>query len=454
MATTHPTVPVDGAPLPSPTSPSPLSTSSPRPLLMIVGPTEYSPSVLSRLGEDSLPQSAPEFISDMGGALDALTSVLRGPSATPFILSGSGSLGWDLIAANLCEAGDHALLLHTGYFSDSFATCLRAYSVTPHILPCPLGHPPSLPAVHAYLTANPHIRLVSFTHVDTSTALLTHIPSLTATIRAAAPHAFIAVDGVCSFGAERFCFDDWGVDAAMTCSQKALGAPPGLSLLLLSPRATSFLSTRSTPIPSYYSNLLHWLPVMQNYRARRGSYFATPNVNLVRALLVSLREMEAYGMERRWADHVAHSRGVKAAVRALGLTQVVVEGGEGREGGEEGEEVGAHGLTACYYPKGVEGARVLATAAKEGGVWLSGGLHKDIAQQSFRVGHMGISASPWGVQGELAGAHRYDVLRAVQALEAGLQAAGYAFELGCGVAAYRAEMERYAAAGARGRGEV
>ena len=57
-----------------------------------------------------------------------------------------------------------------------------------------------------------------------------------------APHTLIAVDGVCSFMAEELRFDEWGIDAAMTCSQKALGAPPGLSLVLVSNRALVSLS--------------------------------------------------------------------------------------------------------------------------------------------------------------------------------------------------------------------
>ncbi len=56
-------------------------------------------------------------------------------------------------------------------------------------------------------------------------------------IRAASPNILIAVDGVCSFGAEEFLFDAWGIDAAMTCSQKGIATPPGLALLLLSQRA-------------------------------------------------------------------------------------------------------------------------------------------------------------------------------------------------------------------------
>ena len=418
----HPAVPLTGI----------TTAKAPRNLLMIVGPTEYDPLVLSKLGEESIPQAAPLFIEEMGGALDSLCEVLQGPTATPFIVSGSGSLGWDLIAANLCEAGDEALVIHTGYFSDSFITCLHAYSVVTHTLTAPIGDTPSLEAIEAMLTAHPSIRLITFTQVDTSTALLNDVAAIAALTRRVSPHCLIAVDGVCSFGAEEFRFDDWGIDAAMSCSQKALGAPPGLTLLLLSPRATSFLSSRRTPIPSYYSNLLHWLPVMRNYQQRKGSYFATPNVNLIRALLVSLQSILTYGMARRLRDHRAHSRAVKAAVEALGLRQLPVR-----------EELSAHNLTACYYPKGVEAGVLLGAAAKEG-VWLSGGLHRAIASEYFRIGHMGVSVSPWGVEGEMAGVHARDVEMAVRALEVGLKAAGAELREGEGVAAYQREMQRYA----------
>ena len=425
----HHAVPITSASPPS-SNTGPKST-APRVLNMIVGPTEYDSAVLSKLGEDSIPQAAPLFIEEMGACLDALCSVLHAPTATPFILSGSGSLGWDLIAANLCEPHDHALVLHTGYFSDSFITCLTAYSVTPHSLPSPIGDAPSLAAVEAFLLSHPTLKLITFTQVDTSTGVLTDVSALCRLTRRLLPHCLIAVDGVCSLGAERFLFDEWGVDAVMSCSQKALGAPPGLTLLLLSPRATASLTTRRTPIPAYYHNLTHWLPVMLGYRARHGGYFATPAVNLVRAMLVSLQAIQAYGVERRWADHRRQSRAVKAAVAALGLKQVVVR-----------EEVGANTLTACWYPEGVEGRVVLGKAAEEG-VWLSGGLHREIAGKYFRIGHMGISVSPWGEGGEMAGVHKEDVELALKALEAGLTAAGYQFKQGAGVAAYHRELQRF-----------
>ena len=51
------------------------------------------------------------------------------PTSQPFVISGSGTLGWDLVAANLAEPGDDVLVLHTGYFADSFSDCFETYGV-------------------------------------------------------------------------------------------------------------------------------------------------------------------------------------------------------------------------------------------------------------------------------------------------------------------------------------
>lgn len=126
----HPVVPV--ATVTSPTSAT--ATATARTLLMIVGPTEYEQTVLHKLGEESLPQAAPLFIAEMGQALDDLCTVRHAPKGSPVIVAGSGSLGWDVIAASLLQAGDEVLVLNTGYFSDSLVDCLSAYGTTVHQL--------------------------------------------------------------------------------------------------------------------------------------------------------------------------------------------------------------------------------------------------------------------------------------------------------------------------------
>jgi alanine-glyoxylate transaminase/serine-glyoxylate transaminase/serine-pyruvate transaminase len=199
------------------------------------------------------------------------------------------------------------------------------------------------------------------------------------------------------------------VDLTLTASQKAIGVPPGLALVVAGPRAMDAFYRREAPVGSYYADWNQWLPIMESYEARRASYFGTPAVNLIWALNVSLGQILEEGMEARFARHQRLSRAVKAGVEALGMRQVPVA-----------PELGATTLTAPYYPEGVD-ASVLKYINEEGAI-LAGGLHPAIKAQYFRIGHMGaVNAA--------------DILSTVGAIERGLARAGYDFEVGAGLAA-------------------
>ncbi len=208
---------------------------------------------------------------------------------------------------------------------------------------------------------------------------------------------------------------DWGVDVALTASQKAVGVPPGLALLMVGPRAMQAFQTRKTPVLNYYADWTNWLPVMQAYEARKVAYFGTPAVNLVFALNVSLAQILDEGMEARFARHQHLSRAMKAAITALGLGQIPVS-----------PDAAAHTMTAPRYPTGVNGAEMLARAGKAG-VTLAGGLHPAIRAEYFRIGHMGAN-------------NMNDIIATAGAIETALSESGYAFTPGCGVAAVQAEI--------------
>jgi len=202
------------------------------------------------------------------------------------------------------------------------------------------------------------------------------------------------------------------VDVALTASQKAVGVPPGLALLVAGPRAMEAFRRRRRPVANYYVDWDNWLPIMEAYEARRPSYFGTPAVNLVAALNVSLGQILAEGMDARFERHRRMSRAVKSAVSALGLGQVPLR-----------EEVAAHTLTAPRYPDGVDSS--LLGHVKAAGAILAGGLHPEIKTEYFRIGHMGVT-------------NFGDVLATIGALEQGLMAVGYDFEPGAGLAAAQA----------------
>jgi alanine-glyoxylate transaminase / serine-glyoxylate transaminase / serine-pyruvate transaminase len=378
-----------------------------RKLLMIPGPIEFTPEVLRAMGMATASHVAPNFIDAFGQALERMRQVFLAPNGQPFVVAGSGTLAMDMAAANLIEPGDRALVVNTGYFSDRFASILRRYGAeVTQVSPLGVGQVPDPAEVEAALGQDGY-KLMTITHVDTSTAVAADVETLAALGR---QHGtLVVVDGVCSVAGEEMRQEAWGIDLALTASQKAIGVPPGLALVVAGPRAMDAFYRRKEPVGSYYSDWSLWLPIMEAYEARRAGYFGTPPVNLISALNVSLGQILAEGMDARFARHLRLSEALKAAIVALGMKQVPVH-----------HDRAANTLTAPYYPEGID-ASLLGLISEEG-VILAGGLYPAIKAQYFRIGHMGaVNAT--------------DILATVGAIERGLVRAGYRFEAGSGVAA-------------------
>jgi alanine-glyoxylate transaminase/serine-glyoxylate transaminase/serine-pyruvate transaminase len=378
-----------------------------RTLLMIPGPIEFEPAVLAALGAPTTSHIAPDFIDAFGQALERLRDVFLCPDGQPFIVAGSGTLAMDLAGANLIEPGDRALIVNTGYFGDRYGTLLERYGAEVTHVRAPVGGRPPVEAV-AQALGGADYKVMTVTHVDTSTAVITDVKALAAL--AQEHDTLIVVDGVCSVAGEELRMSEWGVDVALTASQKAISVPPGLALLVAGPRAMEAFRGRKTPVANYYADWNNWLPIMEAYEARRPSYFGTPAVNLIWALNVSLGQILAEGMEARFARHQALSRACKAAISAVGLRQVPRE-----------PAFAATTMTAPYYPDGVA-ATDLLPRIKAAGAVVAGGLHPEIRTEYFRIGHMGPT-------------NLGDILATVGAMEAGLAGCGHLSEPGAGVAA-------------------
>src|SRR2546430_1379960 len=158
------------------------------------------------------------------------------PASQPFVVSGSGTLGWDMVASNLVEPGDEVLVLHAGYFADSFADCFEVYGIKATQLKAPIGSQVPLEQVEQALKEKPY-KIITITHVDTSTGVLSDVKGVAELVHRVSPDTLIVVDGVCSVGCEEIQFDSCGLDVVLTASQKAIGVPAGLSILMTSGRA-------------------------------------------------------------------------------------------------------------------------------------------------------------------------------------------------------------------------
>jgi alanine-glyoxylate transaminase/serine-glyoxylate transaminase/serine-pyruvate transaminase len=373
---------------------------------MIPGPIELEPEVLRVLSRPQLGHMDGEVARAFGRALVNARTVFQAPEAQPFIVTGSGTLAMELGAANLVDPGDRAVVVSTGYFSDRMRAILERLGARVDEVRAPLGEAPDAAAVERAVTAAP-TKLVTVTHVDTSTGVRAPVQEVARVARAHG--ALTVVDGVCAVGGEELRQDAWGVDLCLTASQKALGAPPGLAVVMAGPRALAARRAKKSPPASLYLDLLEWLPIMEAYERGAPQYFATPAVNTVLALDVSLGQLVAEGMDARVARHARQAAAFRAACRALGLGFLPAR-----------EEIAANTLSAVYYPAGVDAT--LVGRMREQGIIMAGGLHPEARTKYFRVGHMGSMKAS-------------DLLAAVGALERALAAGGHAVDLGTGLAA-------------------
>ncbi|KAI7830116.1 pyridoxal phosphate-dependent transferase [Kickxella alabastrina] len=338
-------------------------TSNTRPLCLIPGPVEMSSSVLQAHSTPATAHTDPKFVEVFGQSIEMLRQVVATETAQPFIIAGSGTLGWDQAAANLIEAQDNVLVLSNGYFGEGLADCLECYGGQVTRLRAEPGNREDLSLVRKELQTTKY-KAITVTQVDTSTGVLGDVQAVAKLVRELSPDTLVIVDGVCATAAERLYFDAWGVDVLVTASQKALGCPAGISVVVASQRALATMSSRATP-------------------DRAVKYFATPCVQTIFALNTSLKEILANdgGMEGVFVAHERTSERVKGAVEAWGLRTVAVS-----------REAAATAMTAVWLPEGIQAADLLPKL-KARGVVAAGGILAGLAHRYFRLGHMGITAT-------------------------------------------------------------
>ncbi|KAI0924767.1 hypothetical protein AcV7_007280 [Taiwanofungus camphoratus] len=354
----------------------------PHKLLVIPGPIEVADEVLYANAHPSMSHMSADFVPILGDCIRMTREVLYTNTAQPFIIAGTGTLGWDQAAANLVEPGEIVLVLNSGYFGDSFADCLRVYGAEVDEIRADFGAPADLSEVEKALTTKKY-KILAFTHVDTSTGVLSNPRSIGETVKKVSPSTLVVLDGVCSVASEEIRMDSWGIDVVMTASQKGLGTPPGLSIVVASQKAIKAMETRLTPVAAFYASWKRWLPVMQAYENGSAAYFATPPVNLIYAYHTSLTQITKAkpSLEERFQLHKEASQRIKNAVAELGLKQLPLD-----------PAFAANGMTAVYFPEGLKAPDIIPRLAKRD-VVVAGGLHKDTKDQYFRIGHMGISVT-------------------------------------------------------------
>ncbi|KAG2129063.1 pyridoxal phosphate-dependent transferase [Suillus bovinus] len=336
---------------------------APHKLLVIPGPIEVTDEVLLANAHPSMSHMSPDFARVFG---DCIRMTRQGHEIMVDLAAEhklTRTLGWDQVSANLVEPGENALVLHSGYFADSFADCLQTYGANVDQIKAEIGGAVKEADIESALQAKKY-KIVTVTHVDTSTAVLSDIKAIANVVKRVSPDTLVVVDAVCSVASEEIQMDAWGIDVVLTASQKGLGTPPGLSILVVSQKAVQVFENRSTPVTTYYASWKKWLPIMKAYENNSAAYFATPPVNLIYAFHASLKQIMqgSVSLEQRFKLH--------------------------QEGVPLSEDVRANGI--FYFPDGFTASDIVPRLLKKD-VVVAGGLHASIKDKYFRIGHMGVS---------------------------------------------------------------
>lgn len=337
---------------------------------MHVGPSIANYSVLSSAVAPNLGFASPEFNRAMKYSLEQFRSVAGADETyTPFILPGGGTAAMESVVSFL-QRDAKVLIVTNGVFGDRWEGILSRYPLKFKILRAKAGHAIPTSQIAAEL-AEGGFDAVTITQVETSTGVRMPLKEIADAIRPLVK--LIIVDGVASIGGERMNAAQWNIDVCLTASQKALGAQAGAGLLVASPSAMARLEQPS--ISGYLLDLRNWAGLMGNYLAGSGGYFATPPIGTVFSLAESFRKIEDETMDRRIERHRICSEAFRKGIREMGLDIVALD--SLRSNTVSGVRV-----------EDIDVSRFLKVAM-ERGVEFAAGVHPEIKDHYFRVGHMG-----------------------------------------------------------------
>ncbi len=340
--------------------------------VFIPGPTNI-PEVLRKACDmPTIDHRSPLFGQILHPARDGVRQVLKSDAAEVFIFPSTGTGGWETALTNCLSAGDKVLAARNGMFSHRWIDMCQRHGLDVEVVETPWGD--GLPADrYAEILAadNAHqIKAVLATHNETATGVRSDIGAVRRALDAAGHPALLFVDGVSSIGSMDFRFDEWGVDVAVTGSQKGFMLPAGLAILGFSARAME--ATKTATLPCTFFDVHDMAKGYAN-----NAYPYTPAVGLLNGLNLSCAMLLAEGLENVFARHHRIAEGVRAAVAAWGLDLCATA-----------PELYSDTVSAIRTPKGFDATRIVTHAAETYGVAFGVGLG-EVAGKVFRIGHLG-----------------------------------------------------------------
>lgn len=340
--------------------------------VFIPGPTNIPEPLRKACDMPTIDHRSPLFGSILHPARDGVRQVLKSTSAEVFIFPSTGTGGWETALTNTLSAGDKVLAARNGMFSHRWIDMCERHGLDVEVVETTWGY--GLPTDrYAEILRNDsrhQIKAVLATHNETATGVKSDIAAIRSALDDAQHPALLFVDGVSSIGSMDFRFDDWGVDVAVTGSQKGFMLSAGLAIVGFSERAMA--ATKTAQLPRTFFDVHDMAKGYAN-----NAYPYTPAVGLLNGLNQACIMLLAEGLENVFARHTRIANGVRAAVSAWGLELCATS-----------PEVYSDTVSAIRTPDGFNATDIVTHAADKYGVAFGVGLG-DVAGKVFRIGHLG-----------------------------------------------------------------
>ncbi len=365
--------------------------------LFTPGPTPIPPEALLAMAQPIDYHRSEDTVALIKDVLEKLKHVFQTENDVLFLTS-SGTGAMEGAVANLLSRGDKVIVIRSGKFGERWGEICTAFGVEAIPIDVTYGNAVDPQAVETLLTQHPDVKAVYATLCETSTGVLHDIEALARLTRVRP--TLLIVDAVSGLGADDLQMDNWGIDVVVSCSQKGLMTPPGLSVVALNQRAWD--AVEHSDLPKYYFDFRKAFEA-----GLQGSVPYTPAVSLLTALQCALNCICEEGIRNTIARHDRLATATRSAVKALGLSLFTASP--------------ANTVTSIRLPEEIDGKAFINLMRDKYGVTYAGG-QSQLSGKIVRIAHLG-----W--------MNENDVIVAISAFERGLVEIGCSIPLGAGVTA-------------------
>jgi alanine-glyoxylate transaminase / serine-glyoxylate transaminase / serine-pyruvate transaminase len=343
-----------------------------RNFLFVPGPTNVPDRVLRAMHRAMEDHRSSDFPGLATSVLEDLKQIFKTTSGQAFLFPSSGTGAWEASLTNTLSPGDRVLAARFGMFSHLWIDMAQRLGLDVEVLDAEWGEGAPVERYREALAADKghRIKAVLFTHNETATGVTSDVAGVRKVLNELQHPALLMVDGVSSIASIDFRMDEWGVDLAVTGSQKGLMMPAGLGIVCASQKALS--KYEQAKLPRCYFDF------GDMRKANATGYFPyTPSIPMLHGLRESIAMLLEEGLENVFARHHRLAEGTRQAVKAWGLELCA-----------RAPKWNSDTVTAIMVPPGVNAAEIIDIAYRRYDLALGAGLAR-MAGRLFRIGHLG-----------------------------------------------------------------